>query len=128
MSEREEWINKNLLKYNIQLEDICSLDKYDDYMAEKALSVLLEWACYGQHIEGIVLGRREIAKIPRTWLKLHLLAVVKKDFEYSDYWNYRRLLELVVELVPELKDEILSINCGTTDPDLIDIIDDYKSP
>ena len=73
-----------------------------------------------------MLGRRQIAKIPKTWLKLHLLAVVKKDFEYSDYWNYRRLLELVVELFPELKDDILSINCGITDPDLIEVIYDYK--
>ena len=31
MNRREAWINKELLKYNIQLEDICSLDKYDDY-------------------------------------------------------------------------------------------------
>lgn len=126
MSSREEWINKDLLRYNIQLEDIGSLDKYDEYTAEKALSVLLGWACYGQHIEGIELGRREIAKIPRAWLKSHLLAVVKNDFEYSDYWNYRRLLELVVELAPELKNDILSINSGTTNPDLIDVIDDYK--
>ena len=126
MNKREAWINKELLKYNIQLEDICSLDKYDEYVAEKALGVLLEYACYGQNIEGIELGRREIAKIPRKWLKSHLLTVVKKGFEYSDYWNYRRLLELVVELVPELKNDILSINCGTTDPDLIDVIDDYR--
>ena len=126
MNRREAWINKDLLKYNIQLEDICSLDKYDEYAAEKALRLLLEYACYGQNIEGIELGRREIAKIPRKWLKSHLLTVVKRDFEYSDYWNYRRLLELVVELVPELKDDMLSINCGTTDPDLIDVIDDYR--
>ena len=126
MSSREEWINKDLLRYNIQLEDIGSLDKYDEYTAEKAFSVLLGWACYGQHMEGIELGRREIAKIPRVWLKSHLLAVVKNDFEYSDYWNYRRLLELVVELAPELKNDILSINSGTTNPDLIDVIDDYR--
>lgn len=126
MSSREEWIKSELLKCNVQLEDICSLDKLDESTAEKALSILLEYACYGQHIEGIELGRREIAKIPKTWLKSHLLAVVKNSFEYSDDWNYRRLLELVVKLIPELKNDILSINYGTTDPNLIDVLEEYK--
>ena len=79
-----------------------------------------------QHMSGLVMGRRKIAEIPQIWLKAHLLNVVKSTFDYFDYWNYRRLLEVVVELIPELKDAVLSISSGTTDPDLIEIIDDYR--
>jgi len=121
----EEVLRQQLLKYDFQVDNICTLDRYDDSVSEKVLTLLLEWACYGQHMSGIMMGRRKIAEIPRIWLKMHLLNVVKSNFDYSDYWNYRRLLEVVVELVPELKAEVLSINSGATDPDLIEIIDDY---
>ena len=73
-----------------------------------------------------MMGREKIAQIPKAWLRTHLLNVVKRDFDYSDYWNYRRLLEVVVETLPELKYAILSLNSETTDEDLIDIINDYK--
>ena len=96
----EEVLKQQLLKYDLQVENICTLD--------------------------IVMGRRKIAEIPQIWLKAHLLNVVKSTFDYFDYWNYRRLLEVVVELIPELKDAVLSISSGTTDPDLIEIIDDYR--
>lgn len=72
------------------------------------------------------MGREKIAEIPKAWLKAHLIIVVKRDFDYSDYWNFARLLEAVVETLPELKDAILSLNSETTDQDLIDIINDYK--
>ena len=127
MMERcEERLKQELLEYNLQIENICTLDRYNDCISEKVLSVLLEWACYGQHISGIMMGREKIAQIPKAWLRTHLLNVVKRDFDYSDYWNYRRLLEVVVETLPELKDAILSLNSETTDEDLIDIINDYK--
>lgn len=96
----EEVLKQQLLKYDLQVENICTLD--------------------------IVMGRIKIAEIPQIWLKAHLLNVVKSTFDYFDYWNYRRLLAVVVELIPELKDAVLSISSGTTDPDLIEIIDDYR--
>ena len=96
----EEVLKQQLLKYDLQVENICTLD--------------------------IVMGRIKIAEKPQIWLKAHLLNVVKSTFDYFDYWNYRRLLEVVVELIPELKDAVLSISSGTTDPDLIEIIDDYR--
>ncbi|MCI9676909.1 MAG: hypothetical protein HFH06_14340 [Lachnospiraceae bacterium] len=122
----EEVLKEELLEYNLQMENICTLDRYDNYISEKVLSILLKWACYGQHISGITIGREKIAEIPKAWLKAHLIIVVKRDFDYSDYWNFARLLEVVVETLPELKDAILSLNSETTDQDLIDIINDYK--
>jgi len=127
MIERcEEKLRQQLLKYNFQEENIYILDRYDNGISERMLSILLEWACYGQNTSGIMTGRKKIAEIPKAWLKTHLLNVVKKDFDYSDYWSYRRLLEVVVEIVPELKDMILSINSETADKDLIEIINDFK--
>lgn len=52
-----------------------------------------------------------------------------------NYWlGYADFLQIAqaaldcgcVRLVPELKNDILSINYGTTDPNLIDVMEDYK--
>lgn len=126
MEWREEKLKQQLAEYHLQVENIRTLDRYDDCISEKVLIVLLQWACYGQHIAGIMMGRKYLAEIPREWLKAHLLNVVKNHFEYSDDWNYRRLLEVVAELLPECKDEVLFINSKSTDPDLIEIINDFK--
>ena len=71
-------------------------------------------------------GAKKVSEIPKVWLKTHLVDVVKNDFEYRDDWNYRRLLEMVTEVIPDLKASILSINSETDDPDLIDVINDFK--
>ena len=46
----EEVLKQQLLKYDLQVENICTLDRYDDSVSEKVLALLLEWACYGQHM------------------------------------------------------------------------------
>ena len=122
----EEMLKQQLLKYNFQPKNICMLDRYDHSVSEKVLGILLEWACYGQNISGIMMGRKKIAEIPQLWLKMHLIDVVKRDFEYWDDWNYRRLLEMVVEVIPDLKDPILSLNAETENADLIEVIHDFK--
>lgn len=95
-------------------------------MAEKVLSILLQWACYGQNESGILFGREQIAKISKKWLQEHLLTVVKNGFEYTDDWNYRRLLELVSKQIPELMEDMLLINLDTTNPDLLEVIEDFR--
>lgn len=72
------------------------------------------------------MGREKIATIPKEWLQEHLLTVVKNDFEYTDDWNYRRLLELVRSLVPELMEDMLLINSDTNNPDLLEVVEDFR--
>lgn len=126
MDWRKESLQKQLFeKHGFPIDDICRLDQYDCIISKKVLSILLEWACYGQNEAGIMLGRGKIAEIPRDWLKKHLLETINDNFDYWDDWNYRRLMELVVELLPENKNDFLTLNCGTTNPDLREVIDDY---
>ena len=72
------------------------------------------------------MGRRKISEIPIEWLELNLVCTVKNYFDYSDDWNYRRLLEVVVESVPKLTEEILLLNENTDRQDILEIIDDFK--
>ena len=124
---REEKLKEELSRIGeFQIDNLCSLDMYDTYIAQKVLSILLEWVCYGQNVAGIILGRRKISKIPMEWLELNLVCAVKNYSDYSEDWNYRRLLEVVVESVPKLKEEILLLNQNSDNQDILEIIDDFR--
>lgn len=102
MKDIETQLKQELHIYHIRPEDLVHLDQVDEDISEKVLTILLEWACYGQNITGIMLGRKYISEIPRIWLISNIMHVIKKDFDYRDDWNYRRLVELIVEIIPEL--------------------------
>ena len=124
---REERLKEELNRIDgFQIDDLCRLDMYNKDIAQKVLSILLEWTCYGQNVAGIMMGRRKISEIPIEWLELNLVCTVKNYFDYSDDWNYRRLLEVVVESVPKLTEEILLLNENTDSQDILEIIDDFK--
>lgn len=127
MNWREELLKQELYKVNgFLIEELCNISTYEKQVSEKVLSILLQWACYGQNESGILFGREQIATIPKKWLQEHLLTVVKNNFEYTDDWNYRRLLELVSKQVPELMEDVLLINSDTNNPDLLEVIEDFQ--
>ncbi len=127
MNWYEERLRQELYKINgFLIEEICNISTYEEQVSEKVLFILLQWACYGQNESGILFGWDQIAKIPKKWLQEHLLTVVKNDFEYTDDWNYRRLLELVSKQVPELTEDVLLINSDTYNPDLLEVIEDFR--
>ena len=126
MDWRNEFLEKELLeKCDFNIENICSLAQFDIEVSQKVLTILLEWACYSQNEASIKLGRNKISEIPKDWLSSHLLNIVTCSFDYSDDWNYRRLLELVVELLPDNKAEFIELNWGTANVDLKEVIDDF---
>lgn len=127
MDWREEKLRAELFEVDgFQMDEISNISTYEDCISERILYILLQWACYGQNETGILFGREQIAKIPMQWLEKHLMTVVKNDFEYTDDWNYRRLLELVSKQVPELMEDVLLINSDTNNPDLLEVIEDFR--
>lgn len=127
MDWREEKLRAELFEVDgFQMDEISNISTYEDCISERILYILLQWACYGQNESGILFGREQIATIPKKWLQEHLLTVVKNDFEYTDDWNYRRLLELVSKQVPELMKDVLLINSDTNNPDLLEVIEDFR--
>lgn len=127
MNWYEERLKQELNEVNgFLIEEICNINTYEEQVSEKVLFILLQWACYGQNESGLLFGREQMATIPKKWLQEHLLTVVKNDFEYTDDWNYRRLLELVSKQVPELMEDVLLINSDTNNPDLLEVIEDFR--
>lgn len=126
MPWRNDAINNDLReKCGFEAENLCNLDQYDSKTMQKVLGVLLEWACYPQNDTTIIEARSKIAEIPRKCLENNLIKAARQGFDYSDDWNYRRLLELADELIPLNMAEFISLNADSDDPDIMEIIEDY---
>ena len=125
---REDRIQKQLKEKGIQsFEALADIDTMPVSCAEQVVKILLEWACYGQNDAGILLGRSLLGQIPKQWLRKHMISVVHEFFDYRDEWNYRRLMELVILLIPEEKDTFLALNANSNDSDLLEVMDDYRT-
>lgn len=106
--------------------DVGNLHKYPQELSRQILRKLIEWACQPQNDTSIVLARKKIDEIDKEWLKIYFLDVAKECIDFSDDWEYRRLLELIVIVLPEVKLEALKICEDSEDEDILEIIEDYK--
>lgn len=122
-----ERIEKDVRKIDsFELVNIDRLSEFDDRTGERVLQVLLEFACYGTYMFNIELGRKYVSFIPKDWLREHIVSTVKQYFDYGDWWNYRRLLEVVDMEIPEALPDILEINADSEDLDIREAIEDFS--
>lgn len=106
--------------------NIRNIDTYPKETACLILKKLLEWACQPQNATPIVIARNKISEIDKIWLKQYFLEVAKTCIDFSDDWEYRRLLELLINVAPELKEEALKLGMGSENEDIQEVIKDYK--
>ena len=106
--------------------DIVNLHDYSEELGRQILYKLIEWACKPQNDTPIIIARERIAQINKDWLKVRFLDVAKACIDFSDYWEYRRLLELIVLVLPEAKMSVLKICEDSEDEDIREVIEDYK--
>ena len=106
--------------------DIHNLHKYPKEISGQILGKLIEWACQPQNVTAIILARKKIDEINKDWLKLCLLDVAGEYIDFSDYWEYRRLLELVVQVLPELRTAALELCGDSEDEDIREVIEDFR--
>lgn len=108
-------------------DNIKFLEQYPITTAEQALRILLESSCLGQNCVPIQLGRNKLKEVNKFWLQKHLIRVASSCINFSDEWEYRRLVELVIEVIPELKDEILRIGVDSENEDVREVVYDFKT-
>lgn len=89
--------------------NIINIDKYPSKTAYNVLQILLEWACQPQNALAIMTARNYIKKIKYEWLRDCMMDVANKCIDFSDEWEYRRFIELIIYAVPELKDEVIKL-------------------
>ena len=106
--------------------NIMNIDKYPKEIACQILQKLLEWACQPQNMTAIVIARKKIREINKDWLREYLLEFTEMCIDLSDEWEYRRLLELVVDVLPEMKVHILELGVDSENEEIREIVEDYK--
>lgn len=106
--------------------DINNLHNYPEELASQILRKLIEWACQPQNVTPILLARKKLDEINKDWLKHYFLDVAKACIDFSDYWEYRRLVELVVFVLPELKQEILQLGAQSENEEVREVVEDFK--
>ena len=127
MNKYEMMLNNELQKINkFPYKDIQVIDKYPLYISKKVLKVLIENACLGQNIAPIELGRKKINEIKKEWLNRYFLEVAYSCIDFSDEWEYRRLVELVILDVPELKQKVLEMGRNSENEEIREAAEDYK--
>lgn len=107
-------------------EDIRLIDKYPLCISKKVLKVLIENACLGQNFGPIELARKKISEINKEWLYRNFLEVAALCIDYSDEWEYRRLVELVDLVAPKLMQQVLDIGKKSKNEEVRETVDDFK--
>ncbi|MCM1222929.1 MAG: hypothetical protein NC548_51605 [Lachnospiraceae bacterium] len=132
MSELLQNIYEGMLKEEIATvsgsiyDDIRYLDKYPVESARKVLGILIQSACIGQNLAPIELGRRKIMELDHQWLVEHFIEVADTCINYSDEWEYRRLVELTVLCVPELKLIVLDRGRNSANEEIREVVADFS--
>lgn len=81
-------------------QNLHQLEGYGDAPALQIVSTILQYACQGQHVGGIIAGRNAFSRLSAGWLDAHLSDAVDATLNLHDEWEYRRLLELLAQSYP----------------------------
>jgi len=83
-------------------DNIEKIGGFPTEIRKNILEILIKYACESQNVTAIMLARDRIKKIPSSCLSCIFLEALDAVIDFQDEWEYRRLLELVKEAVPDL--------------------------
>ncbi|MFO0844394.1 MAG: hypothetical protein U0797_18690 [Gemmataceae bacterium] len=86
----------------------------------------IELACQPTYVPHIVKGRSQVLALPRDWVLEHMEQAAVEALDLSDYWEYRRLLELAELLDSGLLRRFVSVGLGNPDPEVHEAAEDFK--
>jgi len=86
----------------------------------------IQLACQPQNAHRIVAGRQNVIATPRQWVLRSLEQVAADCLDLTDYWQYRRLLELASQLDEDLVQRLVAIGHGSDDEDILDAAGDFQ--
>ena len=127
-NQYETWLKEQMHRiFDFPYEGINILDKYPLYVSKQVLKVLIENSCLGQNYGPIDISRKKINEINKDWLNQFLLEVASTCIDCSDEWENRRLVELVVLVLPELKQEVLKLGAQSENEEVREVVEDFQN-
>jgi hypothetical protein len=91
-----------------------------------ALRTAIQLACQPQNAGRIMAGRQQVLAMPRPWVIERIEQVVTEALDLSDYWEYRRLLELADLLDADIVQRLVSLGLGSYDADVREAAEDFR--
>lgn len=87
----------------------------------------VQLACTPTHVGRIVEGRNQVLAMPRPWVLERVERVAAEALDLSDYWEYRRLLELAELLDAGLVRRLIPLGLGSRNPDVREAAEDFAA-
>jgi hypothetical protein len=103
------------------------IDELPDSVGKAIVNTLLEQACVSQHVGHIMSARKALLTLPRDWLSRVLQDAIEETVDLDDEWEYRRLIELLKDLNPELFDSYIQYGIAAGDGAIFEAATDLKS-
>lgn len=98
----------------------------DDQTAIEELRAAIQLACQPQNAHRIVAGRQQVLAMPRGWVLQSIEEVATDCLDLTDYWEYRRLLELASELDADLVQRLVQLGHASDCNDVREAARDFK--
>ena len=93
---------------------------------ENLLQSAVSRACQPTFVPSIMEGREAVLLLPRKWVLTNIERVANETLDLSDYWEYRRLLELYSLLDPALVERLVIEGLKSDDPDVLEAAEDFS--
>jgi hypothetical protein len=96
---------------------------------EPSLEILrsaVQLACRPQNAARIMAGRRQVLALPRAWVLERIEQAAVEALDLSDYWEYRRILELAELLDSALVQRFVTLGLDSLDPDVREAAQDFR--
>src|SRR5689334_6824240 len=98
----------------------------DDEPSPDALRSAIELACVPQNASRIMAGRQRVLSLPRAWVVERIGQVAAEVLDLSDYWEYRRLLELAALPDERVLQRFVRLGLASRDPDVREAAQDFS--
>jgi hypothetical protein len=91
-----------------------------------AFRAAVQLACQPQSTGLIMAGRQQVLALPRAWVLERIEQIAVESVDLSDYWQYRRLLELASVLDAGLVQRFVTLGWESADPDVREAAQDFR--
>jgi len=86
----------------------------------------VQLACHPQNTGRILAGRQQVLALPRPWVLERIEQVAVAVLDLSDYWEYRRILELAALLDGALVQRFVTLGLDSQDRDVREAAQDFR--
>lgn len=117
------WLDAYLPGLWLDLKRITELKKSDSL---EILSLFLEMSCQSQASRNIELGRQGMRELPRQWVIENIVDIASTDLNLSDEWEYRRLLELCLDLDYSLARHFVELGKISQEAEIINTAEEFS--